>query len=279
MQSMMQGESMMGKLLQLRYIILVYLLFSATFAGCGGNAFEGVSDDDSFEAKLEAARMNIDDGQYQEAIHILGNLKEEQPHNSDVAKYLGSAYAGLAGLDTFNLLEVIDELDESNNSGGIDMVGLVLGDSQGLLTAEQITDKLDNLTEAIDQLGTIQDPTEDQVVQLGLLSVFRIGLTLAEVICSDTGNTSLIVTEEGVGLEYDTTPEFEDGDVSPEQCENLTNDLQTIDEAISAMTGIYSYDNDLYEDFIEFKTDFDQNSDDDISVQELENYIDSLLGA
>ena len=254
-------------------------VFSSAFLGCGGNAFEGISDDNSFEARLETARMNIDDEEYQEAINILNDLREEQPDNEDVIKYLSNAYAGLAGLNTFDLLEVIDDLDDAGNSGSIDMVGLVLGDSDGLLLADEVPEKLDNLNESIDQLNTIENPTDDQIVQMGLLSVSRIGMTLAKIIQSDTGNASLTLTEEGIQSEYDTKPEFEDGDVSDEDLENLTNDIKNVGEAVAVMTESYSYDNDLNEDFLEFKNDFDQNSDDTIDVQELENYIDSLLNS
>jgi hypothetical protein len=252
-------------------------VFSVALFGCSGNTFEGISDDDSFEARLETARMNIDDEEYQEAINTLNDLQEEQPDNDDVTRYLSNAHAGLAGLNTFDLLEVIDDLDESGNSGSIDMVGLVLGDSDGVLMAEEVSDKLDNLTEAIDQLNTIEDPTDDHVVQIGLLSVSRIGMTLVKIISSDTGNASLTLTEEGIESEYDTKPEFEDGDVSDEDLENLTNDIRNVGEAIAVMTESYSYDNELNEDFLEFKNDFDQNDDDTIDVQELENYIESLL--
>jgi hypothetical protein len=252
-------------------------VFSVALFGCSGNTFEGISDDDSFEARLETARMNIDDEEYQEAINTLNDLQEEQPDNDDVTRYLSNAHAGLAGLNTFDLLEVIDDLDESGNSGSIDMVGLVLGDSDGVLMAEEVSDKLDNLTEAIDQLNTIEDPTDDHVVQIGLLSVSRIGMTLAKIISNDTGNASLTLTEEGIESEYDTKPEFEDGDVSDEDLENLTNDIRNVGEAIAVMTESYSYDNELNEDFLEFKNDFDQNDDDTIDVQELENYIESLL--
>jgi ribosomal protein S13 len=268
----------MGKAFMFKFVIWICLLFSAAFLGCSGNAFEGISDDDSFEARLESARMHIDDGQYREAVSILDNLKEEQPHNDEVTNYLSSAYAGLAGLNTFDLLEVIDDLDESGNSGSIDMVGMVLGDSDGLLTTEGLPDQLDNLTEAIDQLNTIEDPTDDQKVQMGLLSVSRIGLTLANVICNDTGNTSLTLTEDGIQLEYDATPEFEDGDVSDQELEHLSSDIQNVGEAIAVMDEIYSNDNDLNEDFTEFTNDFDQNADGAIDIQELENYIGALLG-
>ncbi|MGD9007851.1 MAG: hypothetical protein PVG41_08010 [Desulfobacteraceae bacterium] len=266
----------MGKVIKFQSVLWI-CLFSAAFFGCSGNAFEGISDDDSFEARLEEARMNIDDEQYREAINILSDLKAEQPNNEDVTSYLSNAHAGLAGLNTFDLLEVIDDLDEAGNSGSIDMVGLVLGDSDGLVVAEEVPDKLDNLNEAIDQLNTIEDPTDDQIVQMGLLSVSRIGMTLAKIIFSDTGNTSLTLTEEGIQSEYDTKPEFEDGDVSDEDLENLTNDIQNVGEAVDAITESYGYDNDLNEDFLEFKNDFDQNADDTIDIQELENYIESLL--
>lgn len=260
-------------------IVIFICVCSAAFLGCSGNAFEGISDDDSFEARLETARMNIDDEAYREAINILNDLKEEQPDNEDVTKYLSNAYAGLAGLNTFDLLEVIDDLDDAGNSGSIDMVGLVLGDSDGLLMAEEVPDKLDNLNEAIDQLNTIENPTDDQIVQMGLLSVSRIGMTLAKIILSDTGNASLTLTEEGIQSEYNTKPEFEDGDVSDKDLENLTNDIRNVGEAVAVMTENYSYDNDLNEDFLEFENDFDQNGDDTIDIQELENYIESLLNS
>lgn len=266
----------MSKFSKFQFVVWIWVL-SAAFFGCGGNAFDGISDDDSFEARLEAARMCIDDEQYQEAIEILNDLKEEQPDNEEVTEYLSNAHAGLAGLDTFELLEVIDDLDEAGNSGSIDMIGLVLGDSDGLLTAEEVPGKLGNLTEAIDQLNAIDDPTDDQIVQLGLLSVSRIGLTLSKIILSDTGNASLTLTEEGIQLVYDTKPEFEDGDVSDEDLDNLTDDIHNVGEAVTIMTENYSDDNDLNEDFLEFKSDFDQNDDDTIDIQELENYIDGLL--
>lgn len=260
-------------------LVIWICVLSAALLGCGGNAFEGISDDDSFEARLEAARINIDDEEYQEAINILNDLKEEQPNNKKVTKYLSNAHAGLAGVDTFDLLEVIDDLDEAGNSGSIDMVGLVLGDSDGLLMAGEVLDKLDNLTEAIDQLNTIEDPTDDNIVQMGLLSVSRIGLTLAKVLLNDTGNASLTLTEEGIQSEYDTKPEFEDGDVSNEDLENLTDDIHNVDQAVAVLTENYSDDNELNEDFLEFKNDFDQNGDDTIDIQELENYIGSLLSS
>lgn len=275
---LVRGEWKMAKFFKFQFVIWI-CVFSVAVLGCGGNAFEGISDDDSFEARLETARMNIDDGEYREAIDILNDLKEEQPNNKVVTKYLSNAHAGLAGLNTFDLLEVIDDLDEAGDSGSIDMVGLVLGDSDGMIMAEEVPDKLDNLNEAIDQLNTIEDPTDDQIVQMGLLGVSRIGVTLAKIISSDTGNASLTLTEDGIQSEYDTKPEFEDGDVSDEDLENLTNDIRNIGEAVTVMTESYSYDNDLNEDFLEFKNDFDQNADDTIDIQELENYIESLLSS
>lgn len=258
-------------------IVIWICLFSAAVWGCSGNAFEGISDDSTFEARLETARMSIDDEHYQTAIDLLSALQAEQPANEEVTRYLSNAHAGLAGLNTFELLEVIDALDEAGNSGSIDMIGLVLGDSQGLLTADDVPDKLDNLTEALDQLAEIETPTDDHVVQMGLLSVSRIGLTVAEVIFNDTGNTSLTLTEEGLQLEYDTMPEFEDGDVSDEDLENMASDIYNVGQAITVLTENYSYSNDLNEDFQQFQNDLDRNADDTIDIQELETYIVSLL--
>ncbi|MCL0096784.1 hypothetical protein M1N66_04175 [Thermodesulfovibrionales bacterium] len=180
--------------------ILIIAAFLLT--GCG-NALEWAADDDSREARLETARMALDDGNYAEARHILYELNNRYPNDPEVSELLSNAYAGKAGLDTFALLETIDALDDEGQAGNIDMVGLVLGDEKGTLTEDKISNKIGNLTSAIDALGRIQNLTYDQRIQRGLLSVSRAALTIAEIIMADIRGAGNIIehiklTEEGI---------------------------------------------------------------------------------
>ena len=55
------------------------------------------------------------------------------PYKTEICEYLADAYAGFIGVDTFNLLETIDELEDNDDAGNIEMVGLVLGGVGGKL--------------------------------------------------------------------------------------------------------------------------------------------------
>jgi hypothetical protein len=150
------------------------------------------ADDSSYEARLEEARMAIDDRDYDRAILLLNELKAEYPDDPLILQYLSNAYAGLAGLDTFDLLTVIDQLIENESSGSIDMVGTVLGDVTGLIEVGEINGILSNIENAIDNLENIQgiSPlTDDQNVQLGLLSLNRAGITIAAMVAEEQGLT------------------------------------------------------------------------------------------
>jgi len=113
--------------------ILVIIGLACLFIGCDGNVLEGVSDDDSYEAKLEEGLMALDDGDYDKAVDIFRRLNSDYPNKEEVCVYLSNAYAGLTGIDTFNLLDTISELEDTGDEGSIDMIGLLLGNADGLL--------------------------------------------------------------------------------------------------------------------------------------------------
>ena len=105
--------------------------------GCGDSALESLSDDSSFEAQLEEARIAIDDANYENAVRILEGLNDAYPDNKIVQQYLSNAYAGLGGLDTTDFLKTIDQLDDSGLSGSIDMIGKVIGDAGNQVLVEK----------------------------------------------------------------------------------------------------------------------------------------------
>lgn len=269
-----EGEFVMSKF---AVLLGVGFLVIALLMGCGddNSILEGLADDDSYEAKLEEVRMALDKGDYADALETLLTLREKYPGDRTVLQYLSSAYAGLAGLDTFHVLSTIADLDDAGKSGSIDMIGLVLGDSTGLLTREELDQKLENLANAIDALNEIQDRNTDQLAQGGILAVAHASLTLGDIILQNQQLSSIILTEEGIGDQFSGDADL-GNEVSQETLDDLGRDFEMMEEAIGAIESISTEGNDLSESFDQFRTDIDQNNDSGITVSEIETYINSL---
>lgn len=256
-------------------IALVCFIMCAVVIGCGdANVFEGMADENSKEARTEEALMAMDDGDYDKAISILSSLVNSHPNDDTLMQYLSSAYAGSAGLDTLDLLEVINLLDDADNSGSIDMVGLVLGDSNGVLSSQAVDDKLDQITTAIEILSAIGGLNNDQEIQLGVLSVAHLSLTLADLIIEDQGVDEITLTEDGIDALYgDTTADF--GDIGTETLEDINQDFTNVEAAIDEIEAITDADNDLAQDFADFTDDLNPGGG-EISSEDLEYYINNL---
>jgi hypothetical protein len=261
------------------FILSIMLLIASFTAGCDDSILEGLADDDSFEAKLEEARIALDKGEYSKAVALLEALEAANPGNALIMQYLSNAYSGLAGLDTFNLLTTIEDLDSSNNSGSIDMMGLVFGDSNGALTADQLQEKLENLENAMNALEGISNPNNDHKVQLGILAVAHISLTLGNIVMEDQGDTTVTLTEDGLNDQYNSNQPAEFSDVSPGtlNTSGLTEDLGYVADAVTALDSISNQGNDLSQDFSEFQGDIDNNGDGNVSETDLENYINNEI--
>ncbi|MCL0067155.1 hypothetical protein M1N54_04685 [Thermodesulfovibrionales bacterium] len=268
--------------------ILIIAAFLLT--GCG-NALEWAADDDSREARLETARMALDDRNYAEARHILYELNNRYPNDPEVSELLSNAYAGKAGLDTFALLGVIDDFGVEVK-GSIDMVGRVLGGEDATLTADEITGKIGNLTYAIKALSDLEDAgltlTYDQRIQRGLLSVNRAALTIAEIIMADisrdAGNIEIEhieLTEEGIRYLYHLysdiyTINFRDIEKAiTERRATLSADIKNVAESVIAIGKVIGGD-ELAENFKKFKNDVTDKYE-NITADSLEDYIGDIL--
>jgi hypothetical protein len=177
-------------------------------------------------------------------------------------------------LDTLNLLRVLDDLEEMDKSGSIDMIGLVLGDDSGELTAAEIAAKLQDINTAIDSLDNIINPDDDQSILRGLLGVTRIAITIAHIVAQDTSQDPIELTEDGIGGVYPGTPDFSQeitGDIE----DALTDDLAAIGAAVVILDQ-NSDTNDLSDDFDLFEADIDQDNDDNIDAGDLQNYVGAL---
>ena len=258
-------------------LFLFFVIFTLT--GCDDSVFESIADDDSYEARIEEARIAIDDANYAGARALLLALNADFPNTAEVLRLLANAYAGLAGLDTFNLLETIDLLDDQNNEGGIDMIGLVLGSADGVLTATEITNKLANFANAINALASISSPTDDERVQLGIMSLNHAALTIADIIIEDTGNTEITLTDEGLDTLYPTgtTSEFST-EATSERLTSISQDIVTISDSIAAIDRVTGADvnNDISESLEGFQNDVDPDGDESVTQSELESYIANL---
>jgi len=269
-------DVVMRKILMILSLMLLIALFTV---GCDDSILEGLADDDSFQAKLEEARIALDKGEYARAVELLKALDSSNPGNATVQQYLSNAYAGLAGLDTFNLLTTIEALDKSNNSGSIDMMGLILGDSDGVLTEAQLRAKLQSIENAMNALEGISNPNNDHKVQLGLLAVAHISLTLGNIVLEDQGGTTVTLTEEGLNNQYNSSQPAEFSDVSTETQNTvaLTEDLGYVADAVTALESISGTGNDLSQDFLQFQNDIDNNGDGSVSETDLESYINNQI--
>jgi len=256
-------------------LLLGLLILTALLAGCeNSNIFSDLADKSSLEARTEAALMALDDGDYQTAISILEDLVAEFPNDPLLWQYLSNAHSGSAGLDTLNLLQVLDDLETMDESGSIDMIGLVLGDNSGELTAAEIADKLLDIDTAIDSLDNIANPDDDQTILRGLLGVTRIGITMAQIVSQDTGQDPIELTEDGISGLYGGTPDFSQ-EVTWAIETALSDDLAAIGAAVVILDQL-SDTNDLSDDFDLFEADIDQDNDDNIDAGDLQNYVGAL---
>ena len=218
--------------------------------------------------------MAMDDSHYQTAISILEDLVAEFPDDPLLWQYLSNAHSGSAGLDTLNLLQVLDDLEAMDESGSIDMIGLVLGNDSGELTATEIADKLLDIDTAIDSLDNIANPDDDQSILRGLLGVTRIALIMGQIVSLDTGQDPIELTEDGISSLYGGTPDFSQ-EVTGATEDALSDDLAAIGAAVTILDQL-SDTNDLSDDFDLFEADIDHDNDDNIDTEDLQNYVGAL---
>jgi hypothetical protein len=270
-------------------IFAIILILLIPLGGCGDSVFEGISDDGSYEAKLEEARIALDDADYTKAIHLLEQLNAEDPNNQEVRQYLSNAYSGQGGLDTYAFLETIDDLEEEGKSGSIDMIGKVVGSDDGTLSSQEVTAKIGNMDDAIALMDNLivarglsgversVQTNDDRIVQRGLLGITRIVLLIGDLIIEQLGLLEVVMTEDGIQLIYaDEEPDF-DGIFDDLIHDKLADDIFTVAEAIDVIEEISGSDNDLHEDFDDFLNDIDADRNNRITQLEIEDYLRDII--
>jgi hypothetical protein len=243
---------------------------------------ESFANDDTSNAKLESARMALDRSHYQQALAILTTLN---PDNPLVRQYLSNAYAGLAGVDSFNLLETIEDLNKDNNVGGITLVGVMHGATENPLPKAAIEAKQTFLTSAVDTMAPsvefefLRSLTPDQRTQLGLLGLNQAIFILSEIIMDDMDLIEVILSEHRLKELYGgRMVRFQPITLEKNnRLQNLSRAIFLIYESVDALAEILeTRKSDLAESFQEFISAIDSDGDRFITQEELENYINSL---
>lgn len=290
--------------------ILLLLLY-----GC--NATESVSDDSTKEAKTEQGLTALDESNYSKAEEIFTKLNSDYPDDDQIKGYLSSAFAGGAGLDTLNLLQTLDGLNDSpNRSDTIELVGRTLTGitvDSPQINLEDLNKKITKLEEAMDALLNITDNnylnltakypssrtissiipdiayeelTNDELVQLGLISLNHSVLLLAKAVFDDLStkipefDNRIILSETWLRNIYESYSDFSLENISSIRVDDLLKklslDIEIISKAVEALNKIVDGGNDIEDEFDEFIGKLDLNSDGTITEPELNNYINSL---
>lgn len=235
----------------------------------------GCDDEDSYEVRLEDARMAIDDGEYAKAKAILLEL----PQTAEVKEALSNAISGGdLNLDMFNIIITMDELEAEGETGSIDMIGRIIGGSVDTLDAELIAAKLASASEAIElykdiaemEGGGIPGLTMDQKLQLGLLCITRTVLTIGKLILDELpADSSIMLTESWIRTNRGAFPVL---NPSPADLANIGEDLVFTGYAIDALSAT----NDMRDDYEEFIGELDTNGDSATTADELNAYIANM---
>jgi hypothetical protein len=257
------------------------LFFSLVLSGCGDNLFEGMSDDDSKESKLEDTRIALNKSNYDRALSILGKLN---PYNPEVAKYVCSAYMGKAGFNTLDLAEKAAELKDEGNEGSFDLIGSLLDDNEdGMISIDDIDTNIQFALYAINvliDLEAVKGELDDELkALLGTAAALHATYILLGIIQEDLGTDDIPTTEAGIEAAYEGR-DFDASSISEDDLQGLNEDMHYMIEAVVAMTEMTGAEkeeeNDLADNFDEFVDDIDGDGDDQISREEVGEYINDM---
>lgn len=258
----------------LRNLCITLIVVSTLLTGCGGNLFEGMADDDTEEAKMEAAKIALDKGDYAEAVSLLEELCGTDTANltcDDTAKAdLASAYMATAtGLDVLQLIAKAEEA-AADPTGSFTTVSTLLPieDINRCVSDPAsctIQTDLEKAIEILDGLlpDTIPaDPTpeqKNQYLQLATASAVNVAVTIGIV---------------SGGLDPDTgLPNNPPSSINSAYVISVSEDISNI---VLGLEGADIVSTSLSEDISAIETSIDTNGDDTVSEEELISYINSL---
>lgn len=236
-------------------LLLIFLI-----SGCGDNIFSG--NNSSLEAKIEEAKIALDEGVYDSAIKILEGICGTDINNpqcdSDMISLLASAYMGTAGLDVISLIDAADKITTNNpndNTAAFDMFADIIKPSN-----------IDNLQTAITLLNNIDDAerTTEQELQRAVASASHMVANIIATVAPDFNPENPQATV------------YQPEKVNSALVETVINDLAVaVDSASEVTATVTGGDIDLTSEIEGFTQDIDKNGD-GIKIDELKNYVTAL---
>jgi hypothetical protein len=172
---------------------IILLLLSA----CSQDSLlEGISQDSGKDAKVEQARIDLDNSNYDQVISDLSSIYNTTAINPDVAQLLASAYMGKAGIDLTIFIA-------NSSSSGIDPYNAVtsmisssdvtVSNNGRYIDGTLMTDYLENISLAEEILQVLVEKgkaSNDAKIQLGVASAVHFVMNVGNM-TADGLNTTL----------------------------------------------------------------------------------------
>ncbi len=154
--------------------ILLFFLLSA----CSQDSiFEGISEDSSHDTKVDNAKTDLDNADYDNVITSLSSLYTTTALNPEIGQILASAYMGKAWVDTtlYVANATSSGVDPFDSAASMFSSPQITVDSNGrFIAGSQMSDLLSNITYAKETLNVLErngKATNDHLIQLGLASL------------------------------------------------------------------------------------------------------------
>ena len=261
------------------------LIILAVSSGCGQNIFEGMADDKTPAARLETAKIALDDGNYSEAVSLLGDLCGVDPSqavdpaqltcNSATQADLASALvANATGLDAFELIKKAEAVTAgTTNSFGtlsqlmpIDAINACAAGGDCSLQTE-----LSNATAILSGIPSA-DRTENQNLQLAVAAATDAVVSIGVISGGFSGLD---------GCDLNTDPDCipvpavipDVAEIDQATTDRLTQDMNNLADGVAGSN--LSADLTTQINTIETNMDSDQSSD--VSSAELNAYIQDVV--
>ena len=296
---------------RLRYILIFAILLA--LYGCNSNLLDSLADDSSEAAKIEAAQIALNDGDYDEVISLIGDDYDPSAPDSQVARILASAYMGKAGIDLTYLIENADSTDGDS----FDAIAAALSievtpqaqpssfvqaspeaeasSDPRYIAIDSIQDLLLNLEHAQDILENLVNyytegnlsPEDDDVVQLGMASalhfILEIGHCIGEVAVSNApinkyAYQGIFPQDEDWQSLLDDLAAYIDSD--QEIITSLTADLTNISTALRVLIATIGGDEDITDEFNDFLRELlglDESADENAISTAISEYSGSII--
>ena len=236
---------------------------ASVVAGCGdSNLFEGLANDGTTQATVEAARIDIDNGNYTAAIAALealcGTNLSAPTCDAQTVALLASAYSGRAGLDVLDLIR-----EATTTPSGVTGSFSTFSSLLPTLTESNKQD----MHSAVTLLSGLTSRTPNQNLQMAVVAAADLIITVGVDLTSGFDATT------GVPTVSPTLAAVQQAETDNQTVTQVTNDLLLVTQGV---TGSGLVGEDLTNDITQIEDALDANQNGTVSASELQSYLAAL---